>query len=114
MNTLPRIHVDLRRNLCVSCPTRCAEYVAGKIEIQNAEASCPLKPPRWTANPRAPRTLGLGDAVAMMAQPITAAVDFVAGTDLKNCAGCGQRQAYLNNVVPDVLNPIRRRPKRRR
>lgn len=39
---------------------------------------------------------GLGDAVALVAQPIARAVDAVAGTDLKNCVRCNQRQRDWN------------------
>ena len=39
---------------------------------------------------------GLGDAVAMVAQPIAAAIDMVAGTDIKGCGACAKRRANLN------------------
>lgn len=42
------------------------------------------------------RRTGLGDVVARFAEPIATAVDAVAGTDLKNCAGCAKRREILN------------------
>lgn len=42
------------------------------------------------------RRTGLGDLVARFAEPIATAVDAVAGTDLKNCAGCAKRREILN------------------
>ena len=43
---------------------------------------------------------GVGDVVAVVAQPIAAAFDAVAGTNLKTCGGCKQRQERLNELVP--------------
>ena len=41
---------------------------------------------------------GLGDLVAVVAQPIARAIDRVAGTDIEHCAGCARRRAVLNRV----------------
>jgi hypothetical protein len=57
---------------------------------------------RYKPVPRAP--LGLGDVVALVAQPIARAIDAVAGTNLKECGGCKQRQAKLNRIAPNVLD----------
>lgn len=46
--------------------------------------------------------LGLGDAVAMVAQPIAKVIDRVAGTHIVGCGGCKQRQAFLNQLVPNI------------
>lgn len=54
----------------------------------------------------AARPLGLGDAVAAVAQPIARAIDAVAGTNVQGCGGCKQRQADWNRKVPDVLRPF--------
>lgn len=43
---------------------------------------------------------GLGDAVAMVAQPIAKAIDKHLGTDIQNCKGCHQRQEDWNNAIP--------------
>jgi hypothetical protein len=43
---------------------------------------------------------GLGDVVAAVAQPIARAIDRVAGTDIKHCAGCAGRRDSLNRLVP--------------
>jgi len=46
--------------------------------------------------------LGLGDAVAMVAQPIARAIDRVAGTNIQGCGGCKQRQEMLNRLVSNI------------
>jgi hypothetical protein len=43
---------------------------------------------------------GIGDMVAAVAQPIARAIDRVAGTDIKHCAGCAKRRATLNRIIP--------------
>lgn len=40
----------------------------------------------------------LGDAVAMVAQPIAKAIDAVAHTNLQNCGGCKKRREMLNRI----------------
>lgn len=41
---------------------------------------------------------GLGDLVAMLAQPIAGAIDAILGTDLKNCPDCAKRKQKLNDL----------------
>jgi len=43
---------------------------------------------------------GLGDAVALVAQPIAAAIDKVAGTQVRHCSACARRRAALNRRFP--------------
>lgn len=43
---------------------------------------------------------GLGDAVAIFAQPIARVIDSAIGTNIQNCGGCKGRQAWLNKAVP--------------
>lgn len=43
---------------------------------------------------------GLGDLIHKFALPIANAIDSIAGTDLKNCGGCQDRQEKLNQAVP--------------
>lgn len=50
--------------------------------------------------PRKPR--GLGDAVALVAEPIARLSDAVLGTKLVGCGGCAQRRAALNALVPKL------------
>jgi len=57
------------------------------------------EPKRWT-RPRAQKLKGLGDVVALVAQPIAKALDSVAGTKLEGCSSCKQRQATLNKAFP--------------
>ena len=46
--------------------------------------------------------IGLGDAVAIIAQPIAKAIDSVAGTNIQGCGGCKKRQEALNKLVPNL------------
>jgi len=48
------------------------------------------------------RNFGLGDAVALVAQPIARAIDSVAGTNIQGCSGCQQRKEALNKLVPNL------------
>ena len=48
------------------------------------------------------RSFGLGDAVAMVAQPIAKAIDAVAGTNIQECGGCKARREALNRLVPEL------------
>lgn len=52
--------------------------------------------------PRAPKTplKGLGDVVALAAQPIARAIDKVLGTDIEHCGGCAERRENLNRQFP--------------
>lgn len=59
---------------------------------------------RFAPLPRKPR--GLGDAVALVAEPIARLSDAVLGTKLVGCGGCAQRRAALNALVPDITKPL--------
>lgn len=56
--------------------------------------------------PKPREKLGLGDAVALVAQPIAKAIDATTrvllgrdfATDLANCGGCKKRADKLNNI----------------
>jgi hypothetical protein len=56
---------------------------------------------------------GLGDAVAIFAQPIAQVVDKVSGSSpekgLVNCGSCAERRAALNAIIPDLqkFNPFK-------
>lgn len=58
----------------------------------------PIKPP--------PQPVGLGDAVARVAQPIAYVIDRLAGTQIQRCGGCKSRQDALNRAVPDLRHPF--------
>jgi len=45
---------------------------------------------------------GLGDAVALVAEPIARASDKMLGTQLVGCGGCKKRREALNRAVPFV------------
>jgi len=44
------------------------------------------------------KPFGLGDAVAVVAEPIARLSDAVLGTKLVGCGGCAQRRAALNRI----------------
>lgn len=43
---------------------------------------------------------GLGDLVAIVAEPVAAVSDRVFKTTFKGCSGCAKRRAWLNRYVP--------------
>lgn len=49
---------------------------------------------------------GLGDLVAVVAQPIAKGIDHVFGTDIQHCKGCMSRQSILNHLVPFKGTPL--------
>lgn len=54
-------------------------------------------PKRW----RRPRKLrGLGDAVAVVAEPVARILDALAGTRVSGCGGCEKRRQQLNEWLP--------------
>lgn len=105
---MPAVQVRLRQALCRTCPTPCDAFTAGVIVWDDPSVQCPLAPPRWEPC-RDRARMGLGDAVATVAQPIARALDARLGTDIAHCAGCGQRQADWNAAVPDIRHPFRRK-----
>lgn len=51
---------------------------------------------------------GLGDVVAIIAQPIAKAIDRVAGTNIRRCRACRRRRGKMNQLFPfnrKVLTP---------
>lgn len=70
-----------------------------------------LQPTRiHTINPLPPKKprkkVGLGDAVAMVAQPTAEVIDKLVGTSLAKCGGCAQRKETLNGAIPDITKPF--------
>lgn len=57
-----------------------------RAECRHARPPCP-EPPH-----------GLGDLVAVIAQPIARVSDAVLGTHLVGCSSCAERQAALNRI----------------
>lgn len=47
---------------------------------------------------------GLGDVVAAVAQPVAAAIDRIAGTNIKSCGGCAKRREAMNAMLPFSSN----------
>jgi len=124
--TIPSAVVNVRREICARCEIQCAEFLAGRIDAADPCAECPAKRKRWMrygaceqfATNRTPTNylpeirqgIGLGDAVAMVAQPIAGAIDALLGTNVRGCGGCKQRQAALNALVPDLGLSLKPRP----
>lgn len=98
MKQIQRILVGVRQFHCSQCANQCRRYLAKEIRFEDAAEACPLPKPKWEANPRIRGTVGLGDAVAFVAQPIAKAIDAVAGTHVAECGGCKKRRAALNRV----------------
>lgn len=44
-------------------------------------------------------SVGLGDMVHAVAQPIAKAIDRVAGTNIQGCGACAKRRAMLNSTL---------------
>ena len=103
--------VQVRADICGDCPTPCALQRDPAAHADPC-ASCPLSPPRWgpwDCSPSAPPPSlpapggdtapagmrGLGDLVALVADPIGRAL----GLDKAKC-GCAARQDALNRAVP--------------
>jgi hypothetical protein len=44
-----------------------------------------------------PETIGLGDRIEKIAQPIARVIDKIAGTNIQGCGACQKRKEYLNS-----------------
>ena len=102
---IPREDIQIRREICHICKTPCA-LQKDIAHHSNPNTACPLDPPMWGQYGGGDATFGLGDAVAVVAQPIALAIDAIAGTNIRNCGGCKQRQAMLNRAVPNLKHPL--------
>lgn len=95
--------VNYRGELCRSCRTPC-EYQKDVAYRTNGDNACPIQ--RWkeyklyVKNQAAIR--GLGDVVAVVANPIAAAIDKLSKgkTKLKGCSACAKRKEMLNQLLP--------------
>lgn len=96
--------ITIRRDICGTCEKSCG--VRATINHADPCAACPAMV--WHAmgnceqvSPAVePPLRGLGDAVAVVAQPIAKAIDSVLGTKVRECGGCKARQAALNKAFP--------------
>lgn len=104
---IPAAVLSVRAELCAACPTPCHGLAAADWRARPC-AACPLSEPRWfawgcaPAEPpperlagQRPRLRGLGDAIAIVADPIAKAIHL----DKTKC-GCAARQQRLNELVP--------------
>lgn len=73
-----------------------ATVTADFIEVSRADLES-VRPPTSALRRPAPR--GLGDLVAVVAQPIARALDRALGTDIEHCGGCAKRRAALNALT---------------
>lgn len=78
--------IQEHRKLCNVCAARahdpCARCVHG----------------HWGPQSDCVPSVGLGDVVAVIAQPVAKAIDFMYGTTLADCGGCAQRKEVLNQI----------------
>ena len=95
--------VTIRRDICQSCELACE--VRATITHADPCTACPQMV--WHAlgdcekQESPPAELrGLGDAVAVVAQPIARVIDRAFGTNVQGCGGCKARQAALNKSIP--------------
>ena len=98
---VPRRVFDLAEIHAHPCPNLLYDLLAagrlndqGRLEVPAAAAEAIL-----AACPD-PGLRGLGDVVAVLAQPIARTIDHMAGTKIKDCGGCAKRRAILNAVWP--------------
>lgn len=102
MSELKPVHVRFRQKVCERCPSPCEALLSARIRFSDESATCPLN--RW---PKVRlRTVGLGDVVAAVAQPIARGIDAVAGTKLAGCGSCAKRKERLNAAMPDITRPL--------
>ena len=107
--SVPTAVQNIRADICSRCPQPCANQQNPAWHATDC-AVCPLEhaayPQRWHTwgaceeSTQSPELRGLGDAVAMVAQPIARAIDSALGTNVAGCGGCKARQAALNKVLP--------------
>lgn len=50
--------------------------------------------------------MGLGDAIKAVISPFAEVVDSAFGSKLSSCSPCAQRQARLNQLMPDITKPL--------
>ena len=101
------IPAPVQRYRARSCGT-CPQTDCPSRNSDDPCAACPLSPPawgKWDCGNAAPKMTGLGDAVAVVAQPIARTIDRAAAavgikTNVAGCGGCKARQAALNKAVP--------------
>ena len=112
--SVPAAVQRIRADICSRCPMPC-EHQQNPEWHATACAVCPRShdeyPQRWhtwgACDESAPpaELRGLGDAVAVVAQPIARMIDAATAsvginTNVQGCGGCNKRQADWNQAVP--------------
>lgn len=107
--SIPAAVQRIRADICSRCPMPC-EHQQNPAWHATDSAECPRShaeyPQRWhtwgaCAEPSTtPELRGLGDAVAVVAQPIARMIDAAFGTNVQGCGGCKARQEKLNKALP--------------
>jgi hypothetical protein len=92
--------IEVRKSKCAACVMHCEKR--NTIPHEDLCASCP-RGVWFEVGCRAPLR-GLGDAVALVAQPIARMIDAATGhrTNVASCGGCKARQAALNKALPFI------------
>ena len=78
-----------------------APPVEGKLSIEMTDWHR-LTREYFIAPPPPPKPRGLGDLVAIFAEPIARASDAALGTHLVGCNSCAERRAALNKLLPKL------------
>lgn len=69
----------------IQIPTYLEQMIQDQICDQNGGYGC--------------ESVGLGDMVHAVAQPIAKVIDRVAGTNVQGCGACAKRRAMLNSTI---------------
>jgi hypothetical protein len=95
---IPTEVIEVRSDTCNLCESKCG--IADDADVKRDPcSSCPLN--KWGKYGKC-QNFGLGDVIAVVAQPIAKAIDSVAGTNIQGCGACKQRQEALNKLIPNL------------
>ena len=90
---------NFRYEQCKVCKTPC-EFRSNQEWRAEGDNACPIGKFMAYQEYKRFQLKGLGDVVALAAEPIAAVSDRVLKTRLKGCGGCRARRAMLNKLMP--------------
>lgn len=93
---------NYRYEQCKTCKTPC-EFKTNQEWRADGDNACPIG--RFMAYKEYKRfkLQGMGDVVALAAEPIASVMDKVLKTRVKGCGGCRKRREMLNQLMPFKL-----------